>query len=73
MVEIGQVMTIVDDKIIIATNNDVREEDKRIILDLDNIVFNEQRNVIGTIEDVFGNIKSPFYCIIMDKYIEEMI
>ena len=34
-------MSIVDDKIIIATHNEVKEEDKRIILDLDNIIFNE--------------------------------
>ncbi|EAR84734.1 Gar1/NAF1 RNA-binding region protein (macronuclear) [Tetrahymena thermophila SB210] len=73
LVELGQIMTIVDDKIIIATNNEMREAEKRIIVDLDNIIFNEQKNIIGNVDDVFGNIKNPFYCVIIDKYTEEMI
>lgn len=101
LVEIGQIMSIVDDKIIIATNvmisqihsiysfpnesfyneffsydgiqNESKEENSRIVMDLDNLIFSGDRKVVGTVDDVFGNIKNPFYSILVDKYLEELI
>lgn len=32
-----------------------------IVLDLGNVVFDEERNIIGLIEDVFGNINNAHY------------
>jgi rRNA processing protein Gar1 len=29
--------------------------------------------VIGVIDDVFGNVKNPYYCILKDGYVKELI
>jgi len=73
MVEIGTVLSIVDDKLIVATHNEAREEDKRLIVDLDNMIFDETKQLIGLVDDVFGNIKSPFYAVTMDVFLKELV
>lgn len=42
-------------------------------MDLDNIIFTSSRELLGVVEDVFGNIKNPFYCVAVDPYVNTLL
>lgn len=42
-------------------------------MDLDNLLFTQEKEIIGLIEDVIGSVKNPLYQILTDKYLENMV
>ena len=68
--ECGKIKNIVENKILMAgINNNISK-----VLNLDNIIFLQNRQYIGFIDDVVGKIDSPIYVIkIYPKLIEQKI
>lgn len=66
MKKAGTIVNFIENSIIIkpfANDN---------VLDLDNIIFTGEREIIGKIDDVFGNVESPFYQIQNDTYVKNL-
>jgi rRNA processing protein Gar1 len=57
LVEAGMIEDIFEDKIMIRANI------FNGILDLDNIVFNENKFPVGYLDDVIGKVESPYYVV----------
>lgn len=50
LVEAGKIISLMKENIIIQSTK------PEVVLDLDNILFNEQKEILGSIDDVFGNV-----------------
>jgi rRNA processing protein Gar1 len=67
LIEAGLVENIFEDKIIVRVNT------FNGILDLDNILFNENKFPLGYLDDVIGKVDSPYYVIkFFPNYDEQM-
>ena len=42
-------------------------------MDLDTILFDEEKDILGKIDDVLGNIQDPHYTITIDGYIKNKL
>jgi len=51
----------------------IQSDNPEITLNLDNILFVESRDILGSLEDVFGKIEAPYYTSLIDKYTERAI
>ncbi len=40
-----------------------------VVIDLNNIIFSEEKEIVGTVQDLFGNVKEPHYLIHIDNYL----
>lgn len=42
-------------------------------MNLDSLLFSEKGDLLGKIDDVFGNVHCPFYSILMDVYLLRLL
>ena len=62
---IGKITSLFQDTVVVRSEPD-------IVLDLDNLVFTQNKIVLGKIDDVFGSIKNPYYSLTFDLYLKKM-
>ncbi len=63
LIHVADIATLMKDSIVLDSANPA------IILDLGNVVFTEEREILGAVEDVFGNVSDPHYLVLTDLYI----
>jgi len=67
LILVGEIASIMD------LNMVVNAKDNLVILDLDTLLFTEDKDILGRIEDVFGNINDPHYLLLLDGYLKDKI
>lgn len=56
LINLGHVMCIVEGNIMVEFNQNIKE-----IVDLDTTIYNQNKQIVGFVFDVIGNIDSPIY------------
>ena len=67
LILVGEIASIMDLNMVVNT------KDNLVILDLDTLLFTEDKHILGRIEDVFGNINDPHYLLLLDGYLKDKI